>query len=356
MSDEDLNTTHKAMPMGDGRTIHYYRNTEGHPPLPLAQVITGGLGYIGQSLAFRLKSEQQTVVVIDNRSIASQVPGLAVVRGSVGDAEVWEWIRARYQIEVVYHCAGLISVSESVTEPSRYFQHNVIEGTRMLDHLRQAPPVPLIFSSSAAVYGTPLSVPIAESSAKAPLSAYGVTKLQFEQILDAYAKAYQMPWVALRYFNAAGYLGMVREHHQPETHVLPLMAKAIRAQESPLVFGTDYDTPDGSAIRDYIHISDLVDAHLKAAKYLQDGGAPIALNLGSGTGASVLELVAAFARVSGRSVTPRLVDRRAGDPPQLVAGIEAAKRILGWEPQHSTVDSVVQDAWNASEEEDPTNA
>ncbi len=351
MRDDDLKTTHKTMPMTDGRTIHYYRNDGDHPALPAAVVITGGLGYIGQSLAYRLRAENQNVVVIDTREIQSQVDDLAVVHGSVGDAEVWEWIRARYRIATVYHCAGLISVSESVTEPARYFSQNVIEAIRMLDHLRLESPIPLIFSSSAAVYGTPETVPIVESAPKVPMSPYGATKLQFEQILTAYAAAYQMPWVALRYFNAAGYLGSVREHHQPETHVLPLMARAIQQGKPPVVFGTDYDTPDGSAIRDYIHVADLVDAHLRAAQYLEAGGPSIALNLGSGTGASVLELVQAFSRVSGRVVRPEMAPRRAGDPPRLVAGIDQAKMILHWAPTHSTVDAVVSDAWNAIQEE-----
>ncbi len=351
MNDDQPLTQHTSQPMPDGRTIHYYRRPHEDFERPEADIITGGLGYIGQSLAYRLSAEGRTVVSIDVRQIASQVPGISVLHGSVGDSEVWEWIRAHYRPRVIFHCAGLISVSESVTEPARYFQQNVIEGIRMLDHLRQGPPVPLVFSSSAAVYGIPDTVPILESAAKNPLSPYGLTKLQFEQVLASYEHAYQMPWVALRYFNAAGYIGPVREHHVPETHVLPLMAQAILQGKPPVVFGHDYDTPDGSAIRDYIHVADLVDAHLRAAQYLIDGGPSTAINLGSGTGTSVLELIDAFSGVARRSIAPQLAERRAGDPPRLVASIARAESVLRWSPKHSTAESVVRDAYHAATEE-----
>ncbi len=336
--------------MEDGRTIHYYGQPAGDSPNPPVVVITGGLGYIGQSLAYYLSRRGQTVAIVDRRNIASQLHDITVIRGSVGESEVWEWIRAHFQIQTVYHCAGLISVSESVAEPAPYFGENVVEAVRMLDHLRLGGPVPVVFSSSAAVYGTPTSVPIEESAEKRPMSPYGVTKWQFEQILEAYGAAYHLPWVALRYFNAAGQLGPVREMHQPETHVLPLMAQAIRQGASPVVFGADYPTPDGSAIRDYVHIADLVEAHRLAAEYLLTGGAPGAFNLGSGTGTSVLELVEAFGRVTGRPVRPEVRGRRPGDPPRLVAAIRRAAEVLGWRPQSShPVDAMVQAAWQASE-------
>ncbi len=356
MSVESDKTTHTSRSMPDGRTIHYYRRPSTAPALPTASIITGGLGYIGQSLAYRLRAEGKTVVVVDVREIPSQVPKIDVVRGSVGDLEVWEFIRARYQIEVVYHCAGLISVAESVSDPARYYQQNVSEAIHMLDHLRLGTPIPLVFSSSAGVYGNPETVPIPETAKKEPLSPYGTTKRQFEQILDDYYRAYQMPYVALRYFNAAGHLGTVRERHQPETHVLPLMATAIRQGRQPVVYGHDYDTPDGSAIRDYIHVADLVDAHLRAAEYLATGGTPMPINLGSGKGTSVLELIHTFSRISGNAVPPQLTDRRAGDPPRLVADIDQAKLLLKWEPRHSNIEAVVSDAWQASQEEDGDHA
>lgn len=352
MSTSD-NPSRRTHIMADGRTIHYYGTPSDRPERPHAAVITGGLGFIGQSLAYRLREEGNPVVVLDRRPIASQVEGVEVVRGSVADPEAWEWIRARYRPTAIYHCAGLISVAESVAEPARYFHENVVEAVKMLDQLLLAEPVPLIFSSSAAIYGTPSTVPIPESAAKAPLSPYGVTKWQFEQILDAYQQAYGIPWAALRYFNAAGQLGPVRERHLPETHVLPLMARAIRAGQAPAVFGTDYPTPDGSAIRDYVHVADLVDAHLAAARYLAAGGTSGAFNLGSGAGTSVLELVAAFRRVTGQPVAPTLKDRRPGDSPVLVAAIDRARTLLNWTPVRSTpVDAMVEDAWRASEEGD----
>ena len=335
--------------MDDGRTIHYFGQPAENSPNSPVSVITGGLGYIGQSLAYYLSSRGQPVIVVDRRNIPSQLSNITVIRGSVGESEVWEWIRAHFEIQTVYHCAGLISVSESVAEPAPYFRENVVEAVRMLDHLRLGPPVPLVFSSSAAVYGTPTSVPIDESAEKRPMSPYGITKWQFEQVLEAYEAAYHLPWVALRYFNAAGQLGPVREMHQPETHVLPRMAQAIRQGTSPVVFGADYPTPDGSAIRDYVHIADLAEAHRLAAEYLRAGGTPGAFNLGSGTGTSVLELVEAFGRVSGQPVHPEVQGRRPGDPPRLVAAISRVAEVLGWQPRNShPVDAMVRDAWQAS--------
>ncbi|CAB1128338.1 UDP-glucose 4-epimerase [Candidatus Hydrogenisulfobacillus filiaventi] len=313
---------------------------------PAVAVVTGGLGYIGQTLAAALQAQGMPVVAVDRRAVPAQVAGLEVWRGRVGDAGLWQALAARYRLRVVYHCAGLISVAESVAEPGPYFRENVSEGLAMLEALRGLGPVPVVFSSSAAVYGVPAAVPIPEEAPLAPVNPYGVTKRVFEEALAAYGRAYGLPWVALRYFNAAGTAYGVRERHEPETHVIPRMAAALQGGEAPVVFGTDYPTPDGSAVRDYIHVADLVDAHLKAAAYLEAGGPSLALNLGSGRGTSVLELAAALIRVSGRAAEPRRAPRRPGDPPALVAAIGRARQVLAWEPVRSAdLEGLLAEVW-----------
>ncbi|PSR29813.1 MAG: UDP-glucose 4-epimerase GalE [Sulfobacillus thermosulfidooxidans] len=314
---------------------------------PDAVVVTGGLGYVGQSLAAVLKERGQIPVVVDYRDIPSQVPGVPVFYGSIGDKEIWTQIYDQYHIDVVYHCAGLIVVSESVQEPARYFQENLVAPLAMLNYLHDMGSVPVIFSSSAAVYGTPEMVPIPEDAPKVPISPYGVSKWQFEEILQAYDQAYVQPWVALRYFNVAGSVNNVVESHVPETHLLPRIANALIQGEQPEIYGTDYPTPDGTAVRDYIHMHDLVEAHLQAAQYLKDGGPSTAFNVGSGHGHSVQEVMDGFARVTGLPVDPKRLPRRAGDPPVLVADINKARAELSFEPQFShDIDRMIRDTWS----------
>lgn len=290
------------------------------------------------------------MVVIDVRQIPSQVSGLSVLTGSVGDPKVWQSISERYQIDAVYHCAGLISVAESVRDPSPYFNENVSAGIQMLDHLREIGSIPVIFSSTAAVYGVPHSVPIPETAPTEPVNPYGMTKRQFEQVLEEYHKAYGQPWIALRYFNAAGMVEGVKEQHEPETHLLPLVADAFRASRAPTVYGTRYPTKDGSAVRDYIHVADLADAHLLARDYLHSGNRPRAFNLGSGQGTSVLEVVRAFQEVSGKNIDPVLASNRAGDPPVLVASIAEARSALHWEPMRSDIRQIVEEVWRGRQD------
>lgn len=315
-----------------------------------AVVITGGLGYVGQSLAATLQASGEQVILIDVRHIPSQVAGVPTIHGSIGDHALWEAISQSVHIKTIYHCAGLIVVSESTRDPARYFQENVCAALSMLDYLRKIHPVPMVFSSSAAVYGVPKSTPIAEDGAKAPISPYGVTKWEFEQILAAYNRAYGQPYVALRYFNVAGTVQGIVERHDPESHLLPLVASAIRQGHSPKIFGTDYPTPDGTAIRDYIHIEDLVDVHRKAADFLARGEESQAFNVGSGRGHSVREVIEAFQRVLGRPVVAKELPRREGDPPVLVADISKARERLGFHPSHSQeIDRAVRDVWEATE-------
>jgi UDP-glucose 4-epimerase len=267
------------------------------------------------------------------------------IRGSIADPKVWDVVYAMGCPELIIHCAGLIVVSESVREPHRYYAENVVAALGMLEHIRRRGPVPIVFSSSAAVYGHPTSVPISEDAPKAPINPYGQTKWMFEQILADYHRAYGLPWIALRYFNAAGVVGTVREAHQPETHLLPLAAGALARGEAPIIYGHHYPTRDGTAIRDFIHVADLAEAHLLAGEYLLDGGEPTALNLGSGHGVTVLEAVAALQKASGRYLSPRFDDPRPGDPPELVASINKARQLLGWTPRRSDIERIAREVW-----------
>jgi UDP-glucose 4-epimerase len=310
-------------------------------------VITGGLGYVGQSLAYALQSQGINPILLDHRQVPSQVGTVPIMRGDVGDRGLWHEIFQHHHVDAVYHCAGLIVVSESVAQPLPYFVHNAVAGINMLNALVElGPEVPIIFSSSAAVYGTPDTVPIDETAPTMPMSPYGITKRQFEEVLSSYGAAYGTKWVALRYFNVAGTVGGVREQHQPETHLLPRIAEAIRRQQAPMVYGHDYPTPDGTAIRDYIHMADLTEAHILSWRYLKQGGTSRPFNVGSGHGHSVLEVIRGFERVLGTDIPISFTDRRPGDPPILVASIDAASSVLGFRPVHSqTVDDMVRDVW-----------
>jgi UDP-glucose 4-epimerase len=316
-----------------------------------AVVITGGLGYVGQSLAAMLAEQGENVVIIDIRDIESQVSGLKIFHDTIASRGVWLEIAQTFDIKTIYHCAGLIVVSESVEQPARYFHENLTAPLEMLNHLQEIGPAPLVFSSSAAVYGDPQSVPIPEDAAKSPISPYGVSKWQFEEILGAYDAAYGQPWVALRYFNVAGTVGAVKEQHEPETHLLPRVALALAQGQAPVVFGTDYPTADGTAVRDYIHMQDLVSVHLQAATYLARGNVSRAFNVGSGRGHSVQEVIDGFSRVLGRRVDAVRQPRRAGDPPVLVADITAARDILRFDPALSqNVEGMIEDIWRAIKE------
>lgn len=306
-------------------------------------IITGGLGYIGQSLAQYLQDIGQSPVIVDRRTIASQVPDVPVVVGDIRDPATWSAFHDQ-PVRAVFHCAGLIQVAESVSDPARYFEDNIAAGIAMLRHLVTLGPVPMIFSSSAAVYGAPHTVPIAESAPLHPLSPYGVSKRQFEEILAAFHQAYDTPaYVALRYFNASGRYGRVHENHTPETHLLPLINERLKAGQPPVIYGRDYPTDDGTAVRDYIHIYDLMTAHVAALDYLEHGGQSIAVNVGAGRGVSVLQVVDAFRKYFSQMPEPLLASRRSGDPAVLVADVSRAREILEWEPRHSDIGQIVED-------------
>jgi UDP-glucose 4-epimerase len=246
----------------------------------------------------------------------------------------------------VLHCAGLAQVGESVAQPDLYFRENVAAGQRFLDAMRAAGVRRLVFSSSAAVYGEPQSTPIEEDHPLRPVNPYGETKRAFEGMLDWYAAAYDISAVSLRYFNVAGATEERGEDHRPETHLIPNMLASVRGGPPLKVFGTDYPTPDGTCIRDYIHVDDLAAAHLSALELTADGqGGHIACNLGSGSGFSVMEVIEAAESVIGQPIPRVLEGRRPGDPPVLVASNDRARELLGWQPHHGTLAEMIGSAW-----------
>jgi UDP-glucose-4-epimerase GalE len=252
-----------------------------------------------------------------------------------------------HRVSAVIHFAAYTYVGESVTNPRKYFHNNVVNTLNLLDAMVDAGVRDIVFSSTCATYGEPVRVPIDEQHPQNPVNPYGESKLVVEKMLRWYAGAYGLRYAALRYFNAAGADpdGELGEDHAPETHLIPLAIEAALGGPELSIFGTDYPTPDGSAIRDYIHVSDLADAHLLALRKLQAGAPELRLNLGTGRGHSVREVVDAVERVSGRKVPARLVDRRAGDPPALVADARQAAALLGWKPQYPDLATIVEHAY-----------
>ena len=311
-------------------------------------LVTGGAGFIGSAVVDELALRGEQVVVVDNlsRSVRPELPeGVVLETADAGDRYLVGQLIERWDVESCIHLAGLISVGESVRDPALYFDNNVAQTARLLRTLNAAGVHKIVFSSSAAVYGAAKTVPIAESAPMQPGSPYGRTKAIVEQMLNIYNQAGLLRSVSLRYFNAAGATTRRQEQHKPETHLIPLAVRAAFNPCQPLtVFGDDYPTPDGTAIRDYIHISDLVDAHLLALDYLRTGGNTTAINLGTGTGNSVLEVVGAVERETGRHVPMHIGPRRPGDPPVLVASPEKATAILGWSPKRSCLDKIVASA------------
>lgn len=313
-------------------------------------LVTGGAGYIGSHTVRALLTAGYEVIVLDNFSrghrsaIPPEVPYIAM---DIANPEV-ENILKEHKIEGVMHFAAHSQVGESMVHPSIYYENNVVGSYRLIEAARRAGIRHFVFSSTAAVYGEPDSIPIIETASLAPTNVYGRTKLMIEQILKDYSDSYGMHYVALRYFNAAGAdeSGVIGEDHTPETHLIPLvLATALGQRKEITVFGTDYDTADGTCIRDYIHVNDLAQAHVLAMKYLKEGGNSIAFNLGSGHGFSVKEIIETAKRVTEIDFPVSYGSRRAGDPSVLIASSDLIKRLLGWNPQYSNVDKIIGDAW-----------
>lgn len=311
-------------------------------------LVIGGAGYIGSHAARALRQAGHGVIIFDNLSTGykSLAHGFDFIKGDVLNRAALA--RALSRVDAIMHFAAFAYVGESVTNPQKYFRNNVEGGLSLLNTALEAGVKKIIFSSTCAVYGVPGQVPIAEDIPRQPVNPYGVSKLFFEQALESYDRAYDFRYASLRYFNAAGAdeSGEIGELHEPETHLIPLALRAAAGRGAPelQVFGSDYPTPDGTCIRDYIHVSDLAVAHVKALDYLSAGKTSFAANVGTGHGHSVLEVLAMIEDVTGNKVPRRVVPRRPGDPPALVADPRKAQELLQWKASRSLRD-IVSTAW-----------
>ena len=329
-------------------------------------LVTGGAGYVGSVSVEAFVAAGHEVIVLDDLSKGHRAavdPAARLVEGSYSDPGLLRALLRDAGVEAVLHCAARSLVGESIADPALYYRENVAGGVVLLEALREAGVRRLVFSSTAAVYGTPASVPIREDAVHAPINPYGETKRAFEGGLRWYAGAYGLRSVSLRYFNVAGASATNGEVHDPETHLIPNVLAAVEGRGEVTVFGTDYPTADGTCIRDYIHVEDLARAHLLALEATAPGdprtaaaagmpgagagedAAAIALNLGNGGGFSVREVLAAVETSTGRAVPHRVGPRRAGDPPVLVADASRARAVLGWEPAHPDLEEIVASAW-----------
>lgn len=311
--------------------------------------VTGGAGYIGSHTAAELLALGHQVTVIDDFSAGHEAAvskAANLVRGDIGDVETMT--RALAGHDAVIHFAGLLSVAGSMKDPRSYFETNFVKGLRLLDAAKSANVARIIFSSTCATYGVPKG-PLTEDHVKEPVNPYGASKRQFEQVLEAYARIGQIRAIALRYFNAAGARrdGSLGEDHTHEEHLIPLAIDAAAGRRGPLtVYGDDYETPDGTCLRDYIHVDDLGRAHVLALEAVDRTEAPFtAINLGTGRGTSVREVIRAVERVTGTKVPHAVGPRRAGDPPALVAVPAFSRSVLGFEPQVTGIDEIVETAW-----------
>jgi len=313
-------------------------------------LITGGAGYIGSHTAKLLAASGHTPIVFDDFTQGHDwaVKWGPLERGSLADQGRLREVFATHKVEAVVHFAASALVGESMSQPTKYFRNNTVATLNLLDAMREAGVATIVFSSTCATYGDPVRVPIDETHPQAPVNPYGESKLMVEKILRWYGSAYGMKWIALRYFNAAGAdpEGEIGEDHDPETHLIPLVIGAALGTRPPVkVFGTDYPTPDGSAVRDYVHVMDLADAHRRALEGLGNGTASQAINLGTGQGHSVRSVIDTVNRVGGRKVPFEEAPRRAGDPPELVAAPGRAREVLGWSCRYAALDVIVEHAW-----------
>jgi UDP-arabinose 4-epimerase len=312
-------------------------------------LVTGGAGYIGSHACKQLAAKGHVPVTYDNLSRGHRA---AVKWGplEIGDLEDRQRLRGvleRYRPAALMHFAAFAYVGESVEKPLLYYRNNVSGSIALLETLIEFGPMPVIFSSSCVTYGVPEATPVSEDHSQHPINPYGHSKLLVEQMLTDAGKAHRLPWVALRYFNAAGSDpdGDIGEDHDPETHLIPLVLRAAHGNTAVAIYGTDYDTPDGTCVRDYIHVVDIADAHLRALDYLLAKGASCAFNLANARGYSVKEVIAAAERVCGCTIAVKASPRRAGDPPVLIGSAERAGELLGWKPGRSELETQIADAW-----------
>jgi UDP-glucose 4-epimerase len=316
----------------------------------MAILVTGGAGYIGSVMVDQLLERGEQAVVLDDTSrghkqaVGEDVP---FYNGRTGDRELVGRICREHDIEACIHFAALAYVGESVSDPKRYYENNVEQGIAFLDSLLAAGVRRFVFSSTCATYGEPVRVPIDEQHPQQPTNPYGWSKLIMEKILAAYDHAYGLRYVALRYFNASGATERRGEHHDPESHLIPnVLFAAMGRLPFVSVFGGDYPTPDGTAIRDYIHVTDLCSAHTLALEHLRRGGDSERINLGNGHGYSVMEVIDTARRVTGREIEARIEPARPGDPSRLVADASKAREVLGWQTQYPDLETIVRTAWD----------
>lgn len=314
-------------------------------------LVTGGAGYIGSHCCKRLYTKGYLPITVDNLVYghAESVKWGPFYTGDIADEGLMERIFSENDIRAVMHFAAYTYVGESVQDPQKYYTNNLRNTIILLDKVLQHTVPCLIFSSTCATYGRPQKVPIDENHPQTPINPYGRSKYMIEQILGDYSQVYDLRFMSLRYFNAAGAdpQGEIGENHTPETHLIPLILDVAKGRREELeVFGNDYDTTDGSCVRDYIHVTDLADAHVTALEKLLDGAPSDYINLGTGVGYSVLQVIEQSAAITGQKIPFRIVDRRPGDPAVLIASNTKARSTLGWEPTHSDLATIVQTAWN----------
>ena len=319
----------------------------------MAILVTGGAGYIGSHSVLTLQKAGYEVIVLDNlvyghRDLVETVLKTKLIEGDTCDRPLLKKVFADHKIDAVMHFAAYAYVGESVTQPAKYYHNNVVGTLTLLEAMLEAKVNKFVFSSTCATYGVPESVPIKEDQPQNPINPYGATKLMVERILQDFHQAYDFRSVCLRYFNAAGAdpEGNLGEDHNPETHLIPLVLQtALGKREAISIFGTDYDTPDGSCVRDYIHVLDIAQAHILALDYLLNDGQTDVFNLGNGSGFSVKEVIETARKITGKEIKVQESDRRPGDPPALVGSGEKAQKILGWQPKYSDLDDIIAHAW-----------
>lgn len=314
-------------------------------------LIVGGAGYIGSHLNKEINKKGIETVIFDNLSYGHRdfVKWGTFEKGDLGNIEDIRAVFKKYPIEAVMHFAAFTYVGESVENPQKYYQNNVKNTLNLLQVMLEENVKYFVFSSTCATYGNPVEIPITESHPQNPINPYGKGKLMVETVLKDYSDAYGLKYASLRYFNAAGAdpEGEVGELHDPETHLIPLILDAAAGRREDIkIFGTDYDTPDGTCIRDYIHVTDLAEAHILALEYLQNGGKSDFFNLGNGNGFSVKEVIETAEEVTGKDIKAIEAERRAGDPPILVGSSTKAKETLNWNPKYDELSKIIETAWN----------
>jgi UDP-glucose 4-epimerase len=313
-------------------------------------LVVGGAGYIGSHMVKALHQGGADIVTLDDLSSGHEDAVLhgSFVHGSIADRTVLDQLLAGGRFDAVMHFASFIQVGESVRDPARYYRNNVLNTQTLLEAMREHGVMRLVFSSTAAVFGEPQRTPIDEQHRLAPINPYGWSKLMVEQMLQDWRRAYGFESVCLRYFNAAGADpgGELGERHEPETHLIPLVLQAASGRRPHItVFGDDYDTPDGTCIRDYVHVADLCSAHLLALRRLLGGQGGGRFNLGNGAGFSVRQVIETARQVTGRAIPVQMEGRREGDPARLVADATLARQVLGWQPRHAELARIIEDAW-----------